>query len=315
MVCLLLVIGVIIGSSSSSSSKKEVHNQNKLGYSFINPLLECADIESVTDKNILKTKTDVLNIIKNRIDNGDTSYVSVYFRDLNNGPWFGINEKEEFYPASMLKLPLMLSVLRMAEKNEALLDKKIKFGGSDITTDQYYPPQKPIEPEKVYSIADLIEKTIKYSDNDAAGLLMEAIPPKEVSESYTDLGLKSPEDDIKNDYKINVKTYASFFRILFNSSYLSKNYSEAALLLLSQTDFDEGLRADIPAKIAIAHKFGERISPNGERQLHDCGIIYLPDTPYLLCVMSRGKNMDKLSSVIKEISNKIFADTTKGSLK
>jgi len=27
-------------------------------------------------------------------------------------------------------------------------------------------------------------------------------------------------------------------------------------------------------------------------QLHDCGIVYYPETPYLLCVMTKGWNFE-----------------------
>ncbi len=48
-------------------------------------------------------KDRVNELVEGMLSAGRASHISVYFRDLNNGPWFGINEKEEFSPASLLK--------------------------------------------------------------------------------------------------------------------------------------------------------------------------------------------------------------------
>jgi hypothetical protein len=50
-------------------------------------------------------------------------------------------------------------------------------------------------------------------------------------------GVKTPEDFL------SVKDMATFFRILYNASYLGRENSEYALKLLSQVDFNNGLRA------------------------------------------------------------------------
>lgn len=106
--------------------------------------------------------------------------------------------------------------------------------------------------------------------------------------------------------KITVKEYASFFRILFNSSYLSRENSEKALRLLDATDYNDALPAGVPPGIQVAHKFGEAGTVEVERQLHDCGIVYFPDHPYLACIMTRGKELDGLKQSIVDISKFIY---------
>jgi hypothetical protein len=43
-------------------------------------------------------------------------------------------------------------------------------------------------------------------------------------------------------------------------------------------------------------------------QLHDCGIVYYPHKPYLLCVMTRGKSSDDNSKMIAEISKLVYRE-------
>jgi beta-lactamase class A len=88
--------------------------------------------------------------------------------------------------------------------------------------------------------------------------------------------------------------------------------SEKALSILSLSQYFQGLVAGVPNNIKIAHKFGERKFNNtGETQLHDCGIIYAPKTPYLLCVMTKtNNNIDSASNVIKKISQTVYQKIT-----
>jgi hypothetical protein len=81
--------------------------------------------------------------------------------------------------------------------------------------------------------------------------------------------------------------------------------SEKALAYLARTDYRKGLVAGVPPTIAVAHKFGLR-RMNEMKQLHDCGIVYYPDHPYLLCVMTSGPVPDYLDTTIADISRFIF---------
>ena len=39
-----------------------------------------------------------------------------------------------------------------------------------------------------------------------------------------------------------------------------------------------------------------------EHELHDCGIVYYPEHPYFLCVMTRGGDRPKLAAAIADVS-------------
>jgi hypothetical protein len=91
-----------------------------------------------------------------------------------------------------------------------------------------------------------------------------------------------------------------------------------ALELLTKTDFDKGLVAGVPSGTLVAHKFGEKtintVGISGQinntiHELHDCGIIYIPNDPYFLCVMTKGNDFETLASVIKDISGIVWKQT------
>jgi beta-lactamase class A len=247
--------------------------------------------------------------IDETIKSGKTLHVSVYFRDLDNGPWFGIGEKELFSPASLLKVPLLMGWLKEAEKNPGILQKKITYKGENFNANKDETIRAVVEAEygKTYTAEDLLDLMIAYSDNNAL-LLLGNVGWSFSEQVYNKIGLTAPE--FSENYQLSVQDYASFFRILFNASYLNREMSNKALDMLASSDFRRGLVAGVPEDIKVAHKFGERTTPEG-RQLHDCGIVYYPNNPYLLCVMTKGANMEDLISVVSGVSRLVFDEVAR----
>jgi beta-lactamase class A len=299
------------GSLIGTNGKLEIHQG---GYKFINPLLECEVAEGKINDLMYSFENELFLLGEQIKKGGKVSEVATYFRDLNNGPWCGTNEEEKFLPASLLKVPLMMAYYKAAESDPGILGKRIVYDEDKYRLTELkvsaIPPARELEPGKEYTIEELIEAAIIYSDNRALPPLYQNIPDQYISDIYKVLGL-SPDLYKKPDGTVSVLSYASFFRILYNASYLSKEYSEKALQLLSKIDYKGGLRAGIPAGIAIARKFGEGGYLGMEKQLHDCGIIYHPRKPYLLCVMTRGDNIQNLQIVIQDISKYVYEQVNK----
>lgn len=307
---LFLITGIVLGKSLYSDKPKTDQQEirNSFNYKFISPLLECNS--NIPSNNLSSLKNQIQSIINQQINLKNISFASIYFRDLNNGPWFGINEKEYFTPASLVKVPVLITYYKLAEQNpeifkQTITNKKDSTIGSSI---QNIKPSEVLTPNLNYTIEDLINRMIIYSDNDAYNDLVNNINSDEIIKTYRDLDVDISKAFVNpNGNILTVKDYASFFRILYNASYLNKDMSEKALNLLSQTDYKQGLVAGIPNGISIAHKFGERIYSNSnEVQFHDCGIVYFPKKPYLLCIMTRSQNLDKSTETIKLISQKVF---------
>ena len=287
--------------------------RNNFSYQFINPLLDCNSANISQDQNLTSLKKSIQFIINQKINNQKISFASVYYRDLNNGPWFSINGDEYFSPASLIKVPVLMAYLKEAENYPSLLSKKIIDTKPFDYSQQNITPTQTLEINKEYTVEELIERMIIYSDNAAYELLLDNIDNAKIFNVYRDLDVDiSKAQDDPNGNIITVEDYASFFRILFNASYLNQSMSEKALNLLSQSQYYDGLVAGIPKDITVAHKFGERqFLPSKEKQLHDCGVIYFPEKPYLLCVMSRGSDFNQAANFIKEISQTVYNEISK----
>ncbi|MFZ1075698.1 MAG: serine hydrolase [Minisyncoccia bacterium] len=304
-----LLIGRQMGAQSApapAATDQEVDiRANADEHDFISPLIECANTDpaALQNSDANKLKSGLQSLISAWTAQGKVTEVSVYFRQMNDGAWFGIDGSAVFTPGSLLKVPVVMSVLHHAESDPGFIDKKITFDTPPIDDEQHYPPAQKIAPGKSYTVKELIESTLKYSDNNAAYLLANSIDWKELTDSFSDLGIQNPPQDV--DATTTVQNYASFFRTLYNATYLNRDDSEFVLDALSQSTFTQGLVAGVPNGVPVSHKFGER-ELDTVNQLHDCGIVYAPTSPYLLCVMTRGDNYDDLASAIASISRTVY---------
>ena len=293
---LCLLTGLLGGNALFGD---EVSDPGPESYRLINPTIKPDDPQSGRNPHFRSFKYKVVELVDEKLALKDVLHISVYYRDLNNGPSFGINATEDFVPASLLKVPLMMAYFKQAETRPEILSEKVRYEGPTKKYDieQYIVPVESLKKGRSYTREDLIRRMISYSDNEAAFLLYRK---SYLDRVFEDLGMLTPGARTPRGM-ISVREYASFFRVLYNASYLNAPMSEKALGHLSQTNFKRGLAAEVPREVPVAHKFGES-DHKGDKQLHDCGIVYYPGRPYLLCVMTRGDDFSQLEGIIQALS-------------
>jgi beta-lactamase class A len=305
---IFLVLAFAIGFIISLISSKTASPQGDLpikeiraeGYKFISPLLRVDIPESNGDKNTITLKNKIESYIS--ANNNLADNISVYFRNPSHYRRFTINQNEKYDPASVIKIVVMMAYFKQASFDPQLLNRKIIFDSKENSTSYNFPPKKDIVSGEAYTIDDLISYMIIGSSNEAKNLLVKSDQLSLINNVLEDLQLQPLKYQETQDF-MDVYTYASFFRTLYNATYLSDEMSEKALSLLSETDFKDGLAAGLPKGIVIANKFGERNNlDDGVKQLHDCGIVYHPDNHYILCVMTRGSSFEDLEKILKNIS-------------
>ncbi len=314
--CAGMLVGWLWWGLSSAKSIDGNPLRIKSQFHFISPLLVCG----LDNNEILAEYTPLESKLKTIISLQEASHkasaVSVYVQNLNTGRWTGINEDELYAPASLAKVALLVAYLKTAEQNPPLLDKQILYRGpsKSASNEEDFPP---MTIGKSYSIRDLLYRLVAYSDNNAKDYLHALLNQNTFNNVFTDLSLPAPAlADIGDS--MSVKSYSLFFRTLYNATYLNQPMSELALQLLSETKFDSGLLAGLPASTTVAHKFGHRHfetpQPGGiTDELHDCGIVYIPEHPYFVCVMTKGWNIADLESTIQRISKSAYEDAISAS--
>lgn len=276
-------------------------------YALVHPLLSYRTPEATVLGQYQSLENSMQSDIDSAKSTGNVSQVSVYFRDLDQGRWVGINETQTYYPASLLKVPVMIAYYKEAEDDPSILDEPVVY--QNVAMPDPFDATSTLAVGQTYTVEQLIESMITDSDNGATFTLLDRINPEVLSSVYDALGITNPGDD-SDTYQISARTYGLFFRVLYNATYLDPEYSEKALDLLSKATFTDGLVAGVPSDTLVAHKFGEHVLATGTTatgvELSDCGIVYYPAHPYLLCVMTSAKDVPTATSVIASVSKTAY---------
>lgn len=288
-----------INSGSCSYNIKRL-----LGYEYIKPL-EYAEPENESALySSFKSKVDALVAEKKKA--GLLNNASVYLRDFKKGNWMSFQGKVPFHPGSLIKVPILISYLKFEEHRPGILNAPVTFEAG-----QYIPSQsfnsKQIEVGKTYTIRELLEYMIKYSDNNATFLLKKNLDVAQFKKTYDNVGLPVP-NIMDVNYSLSAEDFSVFLKVLFNAGYLSIANSEYAIKLLTECDFKEGFLKGLPAGTPVAHKFGEWGDGGVQHELHESGIIYLDGEAYILTVMTSGKNIQDLTKTIQEITQVFYQE-------
>ena len=227
----------------------------------------------------------------------------IYFNYLNNSSWVGLNEKDMFSAASTVKVPLAMSIYKLIE------DKKLKESDSyalnEEDLDNGFGDLYKVGAGKSFTIEGLLKIMLEKSDNTAELSLYRILRLNGISdpfstvynymgwEGYTDMGTAPSYIDI------NLKTLSNMFISLYNADYVNPDNSAKILEYLDNSPFDDKIVAGLPTNIPVAHKIG--IMATG-RVYSDCGIVYVPNRNYLLCLGSSDADEATANEFMKEIS-------------
>jgi len=270
------------------------------GYRYTQPLVFAEpSCETVKMGEVKRAIEEKINILKG---SGQIRNASVYVRLFNRGEWISVEDDEKYSPGSLLKVPELITIMKMKEKDPDVLNTRLYFDKPIEINKTATFITKGIEPGKYYTVKELLNYMIAHSDNNATYLLNQFMDIPTFKKVFTDLGLSEP-DMTSSDYKITAKEFSVFMKVLYNASYLSIRDSEFCTELLSKCDFSKGLMAGLPEHCNAAHKFGEGGDAKTRTfNLSESGIVYCKDKTYLITIMTNGPDMKALAPVISSIS-------------
>jgi len=214
-------------------------------------------------------------------------------KDLTSGASVAFREDEQFPSASTVKIHILTALLRAAERGELALDERIsltsdlRVAGSGVITYLEHPLEL-----SLYDIAVLM---ILVSDNTATNICIQRVGMAKVNALIGEFGLKQTalrrlmqdQEAIRTDRE-NVSTPAELVKTLeaLNANKPSAKTAQQALSVLAKSK-PSPFRLAIPPTIKIAHKTGRM-----PRVRAEAGIVYLPDRPYVIAVMTRYSMVD-----------------------
>jgi beta-lactamase class A len=318
-----LISGLLLQYDFSKTNPRKYAMSRSGGYTYINPLLTCDYSEDTEYVPYAPLKKSLQKMADDLIQQGAATRVSVYVRDMDRGNWTGVRSDDTFMPASLMKVPLLISLVKESSERPTFTSQKILLAGKDdINQQESIRSSNDLSLGSTYSLDTLINALIKQSDNNAARELLSVIPTSSLDDVFNEFNVSAPPTDASET--MSPKQYMRFFRILYNASYLNRPESQRALTLLTKTSYDAGIPAGLPVGTVVAHKFGERTVREKnlktaeittiKNELHDCGIVYYARHPYGVCIMTEGKDMATLQNIIAQLSRAVYDAANAGIL-
>lgn len=228
--------------------------------------------------------------------------ISVYFESLATGSSIHLAEDTEYIAASLMKVPIVMSLYRWADETGADLDKKVALKEEWLNNEYGTLYQKGAGYE--LTIREAARLTLSDSDNTALSLVHAQMDSRFIEGadgviSFMDFSFEVTEDLLA---LVDTKNYSSILKCLYFACYNSLEDSQEILGYLTESSYDERLMLYLPDGITVAHKIG---TFNDDYQ-SDCGIFYLSEyRNYILCVMVKEQDPDA-SYIIADISQMVY---------
>jgi len=229
-----------------------------------------------------------------------------YFVYLNNDAWIGINESDLFNAASTVKVPLAMSIMKMVENGQLSLSQSYTLGQLDL--DSNFGTLYKVGSDNSFTLEELMQIMLENSDNTAMNAIKKAANLVGVSnpfsEVYDFMGWGGEDFDATPNYnEINLKTLSNMFIALYNATYDDPQDSDLILHYLDDSVFSSGIPAGVPQDISVADKIGVN---DTNKTYSDCGIVYVPDRNFLICLGSVGADQKTADTFMAEMTKAAY---------
>lgn len=219
---------------------------------------------------------------------------SYYFEYLPTGVSIRSGESNELIAASLMKLPLIMDVYKLAEQGKISLDDTITIKASDVDDKTGFGNVSNLKVGDKITYREAAKNSLTVSDNTSTHALFDATrdkyKPNEQAISFLDLDLKTEKENNSDYVYISSRSYSSIMKCLYLSCFNNQSSSNEILRYLTESQNRDRLPSGTSRDVKIANKIGTFQN----KVQSDCAIVYEPNRPYLMCLMlfTDGKYQD-----------------------
>ena len=213
----------------------------------------------------------------------------IYMRDMETGRTWEHNPDKLFPSASLIKVPIMATVLREVRGGGLTMDEPMKLtrkgrvGGSGSL--------KWVREGTTLSVMEIIYKMITESDNTATRMLIDRLGMERMAEAFrgfglektniTEEGMSLKSGRVARENYTTAREMASLLERIYAGELVDKEASDFMLDVLKHTKSRSRLRSGLPLGWEIGHKTGLL-----RRSCHDAGIVFSPRGDYVIVVLT-----------------------------
>jgi beta-lactamase class A len=243
-------------------------------------------------------------------------HAGIFVANLESGQYANVNGKEKFAAASMIKLPVLVSLLAAIDSGEVKKEKLLTLredliaGGSGNL--QWRPKGAKV------SVDEAAQLMIIISDNTATNLLIDHLGGKaKLNRQFSQWGLVDTKinnwlADFEGSNTTSPYDLVYLMGRLERGEILTKDSREWLRKVMQRTRIRTLLPQGLPPGTVIAHKTGDIAGMVG-----DAGVVTTPDGGnYLVSVqVSRPRNDRRANLLIRTVSKLIYDDFATGKVK
>ena len=241
---------------------------------------------------------------------GYDGVAGIYVQDVKGGWGYGIRPDEEFFSASVIKVPIMVAVYRKVDSGEISFTDSFKTEPGDWAAGAGWMQWE--DAGKSYTVGDYLYMMMTQSDNVATNALVRiAGGPDQVNKVARSMGAEDTELYQKVTSERGVvprydnRTTTHDMSVMLDkvangeaASDESCNYMEE---LMQENDLESWLEDPLPDDVKVAQKGGWLYGVYDE-----VGIVSHPDHPYSVAVLTKysadpATALPQLEDISKEI--------------
>jgi len=235
-------------------------------------------------------------------------HVGFYFEDLVSGDSFGFNAEDEFFAASVIKLPIYAVIMKLWAEGRLDIYEKITctdrdkvppcgalyFFTGDVQTD----------------INTLCGLMISISDNAATNLLINRLGIDFLNARFRGIGLeKSHIERLLFDREASLRgcenrivpaEIGALLKAVYERSFVNEEISARMEKLLLEQQINHKIPGYLPEGTPVAHKTGE-----DDGITNDVGIVY-GEKPFIICFASNNTHVPTAEIALREISLELY---------
>lgn len=219
----------------------------------------------------------------------------IYFQSLETNESFSINGKELFTAASLIKLPVMLTLYREADAGRIDLDGVYNLKDNDKTGGAGSLQYKPGGYQITYR--EMSQLMGKQSDNTAFTIVSRMLGEEKIQATINALGMKNTSF---GENTTTPEDIGLFFERLYRGKVVTNKSKEEILSFLTKTIWEDRIPAGVPKEIKVSHKIGTEL-----RVVSDAGIVF-SDSPFILVILSQDVNEIEAKKILPEITTTVY---------
>src|SRR5829696_8245436 len=243
---------------------------------------------------------------------GYNGVAGLYVRDINEGFGYGIRPDEQFFTASIIKVPIMVAVYRKVDEGDLSFSQEIEIKEEDWAAGAGWLQWKKAGTKQ--TVGDLLLLMMTQSDNVAPNALVRTVGgPEHVNEVARSMGAKdtllyqklsSERAAIPQlDNRSTPRDMATMMQQIADGEAASDKSCQYMIELMDLNELDWWLDAGLPADVYAANKAGWLYEV-----YDDVGIVRAGDRPYVIAILSKygTGNVDRGRLMIEDLSRIVW---------